>query len=315
MTTCADNYGRWVADDDEVKRINDTWADEHPCIKDHLKLCYGGNSLPRWVNPNSFSWQPYSCSLSSIPANCVQILGVKRIVVTGDSHAELLFGELRSHNPDIFKHPVDFGIKDIPFIDLTFVKDTDGRNDFKDKVFNCLGAMAPLPSDGKIVVISNFGQHPADGRHRWSIDRYRTQISIWCSNALKWRDIDPINRVVMWVPTPFAPLRNDGWVRAYGDQRTLQRISTFNYVAGIEMLNSNIPVIDNASPVMSFLTLSDDAAHFSGRPRQFQAPIVLSGVCRYLSAIKANHSCDSSISSKIGSRFEKEYTGMLFVKC
>ena len=65
------------------------------------------------------------------------------------------------------------------------------------------------------------------------------------------------------MPTPYLMLRNDGFVRANHDGRSLGRISAFNDIAASAMAEGGIPVIDNVSPTLPYITLSSDNAHYT----------------------------------------------------
>jgi hypothetical protein len=56
-------------------------------------------------------------------------------------------------------------------------------------------------------------------------------------------------------------------------------MSVFNEVAVAVMEQRGIPVIDLTSPTNVHLTLSDDRAHFTGRPVEFVYRVLLSGLC------------------------------------
>ena len=76
----------------------------------------------------------------------------------------------------------------------------------------------------------NFGAHNAAGNHQWTLKVYAALLVTWVKAARSWRAAG-MERHVMWLPSPYLPLRDDGGVRLSKDWRTMGRISLFNQVA------------------------------------------------------------------------------------
>ena len=75
-----------------------------------------------------------------------------------------------------------------------------------------------VPETG--VVVANFGQHPADGEHHDSLSQYSQLVEDFARDAAAWRDTGSSGdhfRAVVWLPSPYVPLRSDGWVVAKKD--------------------------------------------------------------------------------------------------
>lgn len=241
--------------------------------------------LPRWVDPATFSWIPFDCRITpmSQAAECVKEAGVGRIIVAGDSHTRLLFHELLAASqlsggsvPASKKRGKGGVYQEGPSpptvkFRVDYADDPLGLEKFSDPFWDEDGA-------GVTVLLANFGQHPSDGKHGWTLETYVERVLEWQKAAVNWKSASN-RREVIWLPSPFTPLRKDAWVRSYKDKRTLQRISMFNIAAIQNMASAQIHVLDNVGVTVAFLTLSDDEAHFTGPPRQFQSVIVLSEIC------------------------------------
>jgi len=132
-----------------------------------------------------------------------------------------------------------------------------------------------VPENG--IVVANFGSHLADGDHHASLSQYSQLVEDFARDATAWRDRGPNNgdfRAVVWLPSPYLPLRSDGFVVAFKDWRSLTRMSAFNEAASRIMRAHGIPVLDNVSPTNAYMALQVDDAHYTQPNIQATQPAV-----------------------------------------
>jgi len=172
-TSCLDtaSHGRWVISnsDGAFLRRTEEWSSEDPCgsgVLSRLESCWGGNSIPRWVDSQHYDWVPYGCTLeeSAVAAKCIHNAGISKVVLSGDSHNALLVNKLSTV------------VNNLPAAEKSFFPEFI-RDDNKDGHPNAtlahlceyLQQLQSLPTNNSnrrhagIVLVANFGQHPADG--------------------------------------------------------------------------------------------------------------------------------------------------------
>ena len=145
------------------------------------------------------------------------------------------------------------------------------------------------------VVFFGFGDHPASGRYRWTLDRWRSvtgrlfyalagkvalleararhevierakqrgKAAEEASERLVW----PVPRVV-WHTIPAPPVRKDGFSVLHGDGRTLQRIRAMNELASEALYDAmrgevgNVKVVDLWALTLPIIDMPADSVHY-----------------------------------------------------
>ena len=110
------------------------------------------------------------------------------------------------------------------------------------------------------LVIANYGQHPADGAHRWKYSKYRSSIDAYI-NKLKAKGTKKVRQHFLWMETVASMFRKDSWVRGYKDWRTNGRLGMYNKYATKKMRELGVGVLPVWRQSMSMTRLNPDMAH------------------------------------------------------
>ena len=110
------------------------------------------------------------------------------------------------------------------------------------------------------LVIANYGQHPADGAHRWKYSKYRSSIDAYI-NKLKAKGTENVRGHFLWMETVASMFRKDSWVRGYKDWRTNGRLGMYNKYATKKMRELGVGVLPVWRQSMSMTRLNPDMAH------------------------------------------------------
>ena len=108
--------------------------------------------------------------------------------------------------------------------------------------------------------MSNYGQHPADGAHRWKYQKYRSSIDKYV-NSLNAKGKENVRGRFLWMETVASMFRKDSWVRGYKDWRSNGRIGAYNQYATSKMQENGYGVLNTFRQSMSMTRLNPDMAH------------------------------------------------------
>jgi len=110
------------------------------------------------------------------------------------------------------------------------------------------------------LTVSNYGQHPADGAHRWKYSKYRSSIDQYIQK-LNAQGKDKVSQKFLWMETVASMFRKDSWVRGYKDWRSNGRLGIYNHYATSQMQENGYGVLNTWRQSMSMTRLNPDMAH------------------------------------------------------
>jgi len=144
-------------------------------------------------------------------------------------------------------------------------------------VHDPLGGGAGLwaPADGNTaapdLIVANFGQHLADGSHRWPNKKYRDLIDTFIESLLAGgagnpsRDRDEklarLRRRFLWMETNAMSFRKDSFAQGTNDWRTNTRISIMNEYANAKMRKLGVGIIPTFAQTIAMTQTQPDPAH------------------------------------------------------
>ena len=136
-------------------------------------------------------------------------------------------------------------------------------------------------------IVSGWGQHPANGRHHWTLETWRKQVKrrfnviarYTIAIHQRWRhEVEAQSgtadegRHTVWRPTrvlwhsiPAPVVRKDSFVVIHSDWRTLQRIRAMNEIATLALDEASadaVDVLDLWRLTLPLIDLSADRTHF-----------------------------------------------------
>lgn len=235
-----------------------------------------GAEIVRHIDPDQYTWRPYDCKLKQFTREqAVECLQDKLININGDSQLRHLFDALINFacgwsRKGLEKKCVgnEHG-KCSRTQSVCFTNDADG-------------SMKGTKFGDFTVVIFNSGQHPADGRHHYTLDAYEKLVKFMFSEA-------KIHKSPVWHENNILRYRADHWVRSYTDWRTSSRLRLFNYIAQKRM--AAFPIIPTYAQTAAFAMHVTDPAHWP------DAQLIASSVQHVLNLL-----CPSANSSAIDPR-------------
>ena len=133
----------------------------------------------------------------------------------------------------------------------------------------------PSPATPRDVLIANFGQWSAAKEHH-TFARYRRAVDRWF--ATTW-PAPAAGAMRVWAST-VPTVRNDPWVRATQDWRTLSRLSLFNEYADAAAAAHGWIVLDSWNLTLPFLLAPrEDVAHAAEAQRHHHVNVLLNLAC------------------------------------
>lgn len=245
------------------------------------------------VDPTKYEWRPRKCQLGQYhsASDRRQCLENRRIVVAGDSNAHALqVGMLETscrakvRATKLEKKPTCFPIENgpQPFESQQCTKDVSLTRSFGDckrlsfasQVVH-YGDTAPARlRESRDVYVAGFGQWPAARAH-YSLRRYRGAVENWFAH------FNGSNTQATRIWTSTIPLvRNDAWVRAQEDWRSLTRLQSYNEHADATAESNGWFVLDEWNLTLPFLLAPrEDIAHAAESQRQHHLHILFHVLC------------------------------------
>ena len=243
----------------------------------------------RFVDAGRYTWTPYSCSLQTADwtlrnvTSCLRAVNASSLYTVGDSHAATLHMQLAQ----ALRWPLEGKLRDM--IHHSNGAEVDGVRLVRmyDNKRNAESPGAYGAGDGDVLLV-NFGQHTAAART--SLVAFEAKVAKWAASAVAWRN-GGNRRHVFWLKGVIGIPRNDGYVRAKADGRSVHRTSAYNALAERVVKAASIPVIDNTALVQAFVLSTDDSAHYSDKAIAKWLPVVvLNQLCAALRP-KASSGC------------------------
>ena len=133
----------------------------------------------------------------------------------------------------------------------------------------------PPPRDARDSLVANFGQWSAAEAHH-TAEHYRGLVDAWFSKT--W-PAPAAGAARVWAST--VPLvRNDAWVRATQDWRTLSRLQLFNEYADAAAEANGWLVLDSWNLTLPFLLAPrEDVAHAAESQRHHHVDVLVNLLC------------------------------------
>jgi hypothetical protein len=245
-------------------------------------VLYGGHNrrgkchehLPIYVDHKKYDWLANDCRLRRFTRDeATSCLQKRSLNFRGDSHMRKLFLTMAQYSCNITKSVQDAKWASIcadglqhgqSCAHLCYIVDHEGDN--------------PGLLDGVDLVVANFGHHPADGSHHWTLQRYQQQVDTYVNKVQ--RDMQqPHAARFAWHETNVLPFRNDPLVHWFGDWRTIHRLASYNRHANEKFNKLGIPIVSSFEPTRAFSQHADDDAHFPDEILQPMMHQVLSILC------------------------------------
>ena len=236
---------------------------------------------PLHVARDEYEWRPWGCALRRATLDdAVRCLrdgrNISELHLYGDSNAALAFEQI----VEVLQWP---GAAALAHRVHGYRKTTPAYRGLRMVTYNHDAARKTHPAADDVVLVTNFGQHPAASTQ--PLEGYAAHVRRWVQRT-QWWVAAGRNRHAMWMPTPLLPPRVDGFVRGHHDGRTLHRLQAYNEAANEIVAAANITIIDNLAPTLGYTSLQDDAAHYTQRPIfELQPTLVLRQICAALSGV------------------------------
>ena len=247
------------------------------------------------VDPTLYEWQPWTCRLRDFSMTDRQAcLAKKRVVMSGDSNVNALRcavletacgracprGKGRKGGVE---HHVCLTKKNGQCQnDLIVVRNagTCKHLEFGMQIQQ-FGDVPPPPLTSNSAFLANFGQWPASGKAHYTQAQYRRIVDRWFAafsgeEPHRNRTTAPMR---IWAST--IPLvRNDPWVRATQDWRTLSRVRLYNEYADAVAKRYGWYILDEWNLTLPFLFAPrEDIAHAAESQRHHHTNLLYNILC------------------------------------
>ena len=218
-----------------------------------------------FVGHEKYLWTPYECKMNFFsPEDANKCIKGKSLELRGDSHMRQLFNALTVYACGCGKaYCMDGGGAQKGWGGNQCWKGNFGRCSSPEYKNICVQndpdgvRIGDLTAD---LTVSNYGQHPADGAHRWKYQKYRSSIDKYV-NSLNAKGKENVRGRFLWMETVASMFRKDSWVRGYKDWRSNGRIGVYNQYATSKMQENGYGVLNTFRQSMSMTRLNPDVAH------------------------------------------------------
>jgi hypothetical protein len=199
-----------------------------------MKSCKKEQVIKTVIDYKQYDYLPYDCQPRRFTKEeAKQCLAGKKVDFRGDSQMRLMFWTLSSwvygahsvNHEEKQKFQVSGGNKN-----LTHTPQMDNM----DK------AVPPENLKDYDLVVANIGHHPSDGRHHFTVDKYKKLIDRYGEKLQEQR---LAKNHLVWLETPALPIRMDFAVKSFTDWRTDHRFRMYNEYANAKMDSLGVPVI------------------------------------------------------------------------
>ncbi|CAD7976303.1 unnamed protein product [Amoebophrya sp. A25] len=197
---------------------------------------------------DEFTWVPWRCHIPTYSKGAAKsCLEGKSVSLWGDSHMRQLYNAIVTYacgadapRGQWHQDSCSTGSKACPRLKVCVFNDPFGKR-LPEELRVRSGALR----DEADLIISNFGQHPADGAHQWTSQMYNDSLQKYAhalqSNSGSAAVIS--SGTYLWHETNDHPFNNGGWFRAYKDHRTSPLIRLWNILAKNKMESTNLRIL------------------------------------------------------------------------
>jgi len=181
----------------------------------------GSTHLHTWVRLEDFTWLPNNCAIPEISQHhAIKCLLQKKLVLfEGDSHMRMLYNSLLTFVCG-------------PQVDWTGWNTQCGGACRRQKLSNvCMRKDGTASSHNFMdtsayMTFVNFGAHFCHGSNHKKSQDYRNKVDDLVQRIKKMDQASKSK--VIWHETNMIPIRDDNWIKAYGDQRTNIKLAAYN---------------------------------------------------------------------------------------
>ena len=272
------NEGRYV------RKIPTTSATFDPLVAPFkMPLNLGEEPMSFFVGlQDEFVFLPYACRRPEFNSTqtAARCFSSKKINFRGDSQMRVFFNH---------------ALKRVCGIPEAAIKGAWQESTCVRESLNCHDALICLTADPMAltlenstefdIVAVNFGQHPAS-QHRMPVAEYRLKVDKYFNDFEDLeRDKNMYPELVIWLNTQTLCVSNRDYLHSFGDWRTPQRISLYNYATEYVLLNTSgrrvDAIVDFRNTQYPLSQLCHDSGHLIGVNNALDAMLwtVLDATC------------------------------------